>query len=1129
MSEIRSAKEILAQRLAALSPEKRQALEKLLENDGAATASLPIIPRRRGPGALPLSFAQQRLWFLDRLEPGIPYNIPQAVHLRGRLNFSVLERSLNEIIKRHEIFRTTFAMADDEPVQIIAPELTVKLETVDLSHLPENARQAETRRRAVEEMHRSFDLQQGPLLHTTLLRLNDDEHVFLRTVHHVIFDGWSADVFVRELKVLYEAFLAGQPSPLPPLAIQYADFAIWQRQHLQGETLAAKLAFWKNQLAGAPPVLELPTDHPRPAKQTFRGAYQSFTLTRPLAKALQALGQKEGATLFMILLAAFKTLLHRYSAQEDIVVGTPVANRPRPEIENLIGFFINTLPLRTDLRGNPRFREILSRLRQSAVQSYDHQDLPFEKLVEELQPQRDMSRTPLFQTLFVLQNTPRLSYELTGLRLTRLRVDYDTSWFDLSLYMWEENDGLAGALEYSTDLFNAGTVARMLGHYRTLLENIVADPAQRLSDLTLLTEPERRQLLVAWNDTKKAYPHESCFHHLFEAQAERTPEAVAVIFENQHLTYRELNRRANQLARHLSRHCGVGPETMVGVCMERSPEMLIGLLGVLKAGGAYVPLDPAYPFDRIAYVLEDAQVPVLLTQKSTILNFKFSIENLKLLCLDTDWNMIDAESEANLSVSINPENLAYVIYTSGSTGKPKGVAIPHRALMNFLHSMRQAPGLTEKDVLLFVTTLSFDIAGLELYLPLLTGACVVVTSGETAADGRQLLTALADFGVTVMQATPATWRMLLESGWRGNQHLKILCGGEALPRELAHQLLARGAVLWNMYGPTETTIWSTLHKVEANDVVMAIGRPIANTQVYLLDRYLHAVPVGVPGELHIGGEGLARGYFKRPELTAEKFIPNAYSEKPGARIYNTGDLARYLTDGRIECLGRLDHQVKIRGFRIELGEIEAVCAQHPAIQDVVIVAREDEAKEKRLVAYVVSKTAAKPAVSELRQHVQKKLPEYMTPSIFMFLDALPLTPNGKVDRKALPAPDHVELRETYAAPGTPLERLMAGIWSQVLKIAKIGVHDNFFELGGHSLLATQVMSRVRKMFGVELPLRVVFEAPTIAAFAQAMMTPNGNRDKIEKIAQTMEKINRMPAADKQKLLEQKRKEAVAGS
>ncbi|MCG3119499.1 MAG: Linear gramicidin synthase subunit B [bacterium] len=1099
--------------LAAVIEQRQQALTAKDEK------KLPAITRRATNEALPLSFAQQRLWFLDRFEPGaVIYNIPLVIRILGKLDIAAVEWSLNEIVRRHEALRTTFGAVAGQPIQLVTSASHMPLEIVSLQTLPKSQREAEARRLATQETKRPFDLEKGPLLRSTLLRLDATENVLILVVHHIVFDGWSLEMFMRELKALYEAFTASKSSPLPELAIQYADFAIWQRQWLQGEALSLQLNYWKQQLADMSPVLELPTDRPRPAMQSFRGAAKTFLFSKSIAEALLHLGQREGATLFMTLLAAFKVLLHRYSGQRDIAVGTPVANRNHPEIESLIGFFVNTLVLRTEMSDNPSFRELLARVRQVTLGAYDHQELPFEKLVEELQLPRDLSRSPLVQAMFSLQSVPNQSVAVSGLRFNRLQIEHGTAMFDLSLFFWKKEDGLIGVLEYNTDLFDADTIGRMIGHYETLLKSLVANPQQRLHDLPLLTATERQQLLVDWNATQKDYARELCWHELFEAQAARTPDAVAVVFENEHLTYGELNARANQLAHYLSRRCGVRPEVLVGLCMERSVEMLVGLLGILKAGGAYVPLDPAYPLERIAYVLKDAAVPVLLMQNSTILNFKSLIENLKLICLDTDWKIISAESTANCAVEVAPENLAYAIYTSGSTGWPKGVGISHRALVNFLDSMRDTPGLHADDTLLAVTTLSFDIAGLELYLPLLVGGRVVLASRETASDGKALMAALEECHVTVMQATPATWRLLLESGWAGKPDLKILCGGEALPRELANQLLDRSTALWNMYGPTETTIWSTLHRVETRAGLPSIGRPIANTQVYLLDRHSQIVPVGVHGELCLGGEGLARGYLNRPELTAEKFIPNA----DGERIYKTGDVARYLANGQIECLGRIDHQVKIRGFRIELGEIEAVCAQHPAIAQVVVVAREDEANDKRLVAYVVSQSGL--AASALRQFMKTKLPDYMVPSAFVFLDELPLTPNGKIDRKRLPAPEANQrnLPEAYVAPTSPLEKLLAGIWHQLLPIEKIGIHDNFFEIGGHSLLATQVNSRLHKIFGIDLPLRTLFEAPTVAALSQTLTTQFGGNGKLEKIALMMEKVSRMSADEKKKLLEQKR-------
>lgn len=1080
----------ITKRIAALSPEKRASFEKLLRQEGVDIERLPIFPRARAIGALPLSFAQQRLWFLDQLEPGIPYHIPQTVRLQGRLDWAALQKCLNEIVRRHEVLRTTFAMADGQPIQIVAPDMTVQLTIVDLRSLPEKTREAEVQRLAALEARRPFDLQKGPLFRATLLQLSETEHVFLPTMHHIAFDGWSLDIFIRELKTLYEAFVAGKPSPLHELPIQYADFALWQRQWLQEDVLASRLSYWKQELAGAPPVLDLPTDHARPAAQTFNGAHQSFVLPANLAKALQALSQKEGATLFMTLLAAFKILLYRYTGQNDIVVGTPVANRQRPELEDLIGFFVNMLALRTDLSKNPNFRQLLAQVRQTALGAYDHQELPFEKLVDELQLQRDLSRPPLFQVLFVWQNTSRSAFELPGLILNRMDINYPTAWFDWSLYMWEEDGHLAGALEYNTDLFEADTIARTLEHFRTLLEGIAANSNRRLSDLPLLPEVERRQLFNNWNETETAYPREKCFHDLFEAQVERTPEAVAVVFENEQLTYRELNQRANQMARYLSRCCGVKPETMVGICVERSPAMIVSLLGIMKAGAAYVPLDPAFPLERLRFMLEDSQAPVLLTTKSTIENFQLNFENLKLVYLDSDWPAIAQENLENSPSVVTLNHLAYVIYTSGSTGKPKGVAITQRSLVNFLGAMREQPGMTASDILLSVTTLSFDIAALEIYLPLMTGGRLVLVHHETTKDGAQLSAQLAEADATIMQATPATWRLLLESGWLGCSYLKILCGGEALPGDLAEKLLAKSAALWNMYGPTETTIWSGVYRVTSAKGTVPIGQPIANTQFYILDAHLNATPIGVPGELHIGGDGLARGYMNRPELRAEKFIPDPYGNTQGSRLYKTGDRARYLPNGCIEFLGRLDHQVKLRGFRIELAEIEAVLREHPQVRTGAVIVREDIPGVKRLVAYVVPAPAFNTheiIMPELRLHLAAKLPDYMVPQVFVFLEILPLTPNGKLDRRALPAPEasRSETNGAYVGPRTSLEQTLATIWANCIGVEKISIHDNFFAIGGDSILSMKIIARAGQA-GLRLTPKQIFSHQTIAELAAAI-------------------------------------------
>jgi amino acid adenylation domain-containing protein len=913
----------------------------------------PLPPLRRAPreGSLPLSFAQQRLWFLDRFEPGSPfYNIPAAARFTGELDVAALERSLVEIIRRHESLRTTFHEVDGEPAQVTAPDLPVALPVLDLSDLLAAEREVEALRLARAEAQRPFDLTRGPLLCITLMKLAPREHVVLLVMHHIISDGWSMGVFYRELAALYQSFAAGMSAPLPALPVQYADYAVWQRDWLRGETLEKQLAYWKERLAGAPAALELPTDRPRPPVQTDRGATELLLISKDLLTRVKALCQSTGSTPFMVLLAAFQAVLSRYSGQEDLCVGTPIAGRTRPELEGLIGFFVNTLVLRADLSGDPTFQELLARVRETALGAYVHQDLPFEMLVEALQPQRDLSRTPLFQVMFALQNTPLPSVDLPGLRFRPIEADSGTAKFGLSLFLAETEQGLAGNLEYNTDLFDVATVRRLLGHFQHLLDAAVTDPAQRLSELPLLTRTERLQILGEWNATDVLPSEAQTVHRLFEFQTEQTPEAVALIFEGEVLTYRELNAKANRLA-HSLRDLGVGPEVPVGICLERSVDMVVALLAVLKAGGPYIPLDPAYPSERLAFMLSDAGASLVLTQEALVAHL--SGQAAAPICLDTDAEAIAQQSDENPFSVTEAEHLAYVIYTSGSTGRPKGVEITHGSVVNFLTSMRRRPGLNERDILLAVTTLSFDIAALEILLPLSVGARVELVRREVAQDGARLAEKLAVCGATVMQATPATWRLLLEAGWSGSPGLKILCGGEPLAPDLAHQLLARGSSLWNLYGPTETTIWSTLHQVDGRLCPVPIGRPISDTRVYVVDGRGQPVPVGVQGELLIGGAGVARGYRSQPELTAEKFIPDPFSGRPGARLYRTGDRARWLRSGELEYLGRIDHQVKIRGFRVEPGEIEAVLGQHPAVGQAAVLAREDTPEDKRLVAYVV--------------------------------------------------------------------------------------------------------------------------------------------------------------------------------
>ncbi|MBW4633662.1 MAG: amino acid adenylation domain-containing protein, partial [Iphinoe sp. HA4291-MV1] len=1058
-------------------------------NLGSSSIIESIVPVSR-EGKLPLSFAQRRLWFLQQFEPESGfYNISVAVHFSGRLNQSALEQSLNYMIRRHEALRTNFITKAGQATQVIHPERCLKLQIIDLQHLGETEQQLSCQKLIATEAVRPFDLAEDLLVRATLLNLTPKEHVLLLVIHHIVSDGWSTGIVVKELAAVYNAVCNNEPINLSELPIQYADFAVWQQQYLAGEALASQQAYWQQQLATAPALLELPTDHPRPAIQTYKGATQTFILSQELTSALVSLSQRQGVTLFMTLLAAYQTLLYRYSGQTDICVGTPIANRNHSEIEGLIGLFANTLVLRNNLSGNPSFADLLLHVREVALGAYAHQDLPFEQLVEALQPERSLSYTPLFQVMFVLQNAPMPELCLDELTLSPWPLSNSTAKFDLTLTLEDTSTGLSGSIEYNTDLFDESTIVRMAQHYENLLNAVVANPQQKLSDLAILSTNEQHQILVEWNNTLSEYSKDVCMHQLFEQQVEKTPAAVAVSFDSEQLTYRELNAKANQLAHHL-RSLGVRPEVLVGICTQRSTQMLVGLLAVLKAGGAYVPVDPNYPTERLEYILADSQVSVVLTQQHLV--SQLAIADADVVELEADWSHYNS---SNPTSDVLGENIAYAIYTSGSTGKPKGVQIRHSAVVNFLSSMSREPGLVSEDVLVALTTITFDIAALELFLPLTVGGRVVI-SPEVMVDGGQSTAALASTA-SVMQGTPATWRLLMQAGFSCAQELKILCGGEALSRELANQLLERAGSLWNMYGPTETTIWSAVSQVQATSGLVSIGTAIANTQFYILDAYLQPVPVGVPGELHIGGDGLARGYLSRPELTAEKFIPNPFGE-PGSRLYKTGDLVRYQPNGHLEYFGRIDHQVKIRGFRMELGEIEAVLAQHLDVQQTVVVAKADDAGNKHLVAYIVPDTHQNaPAISELRSFCKQQLPEYMLPSYFVTLDALPLTPNGKVDRKALPEASSSSESENFVAPTTPTQELLANIWASVLGVERVGIHDNFFELGGHSLLATQLMSRLVSTFSVELPLRNLFEFPTVATLGESIRTAQNQGETLQ--------------------------------
>ncbi|MCP4662492.1 MAG: amino acid adenylation domain-containing protein [bacterium] len=1048
---------------------------------GRASAAPAIEPLPEDRDAVPLSFAQQRLWFLTELDPATAvYNIPLALHFRGRLSPTALASSLHEIVRRHAALRARFITREGEPCQVISPPAFSPLPVVDLTTL--GAGEGELRRLTREEARRPFDLARGPLLRTRLLRLGDAEHVLLVTMHHAVSDGWSLGVLYRELALSYQAFSAGRTPELPELPIQVADFAVWQREWLRGEVLESQLAFWRKQLAGVPGALELPADRPRPAVRSYRGATRSMVLPEALRESLKALSREQGSTLFMTLLAAFKGLLYRVVDREDLVVGSLVANRGRSELEGLIGFFVNTLVLRTDLAAGPAFAEVLARVREVTLQAYAHQDLPFERLVEELEPERDLSHNPFFQLAFHLLNMPGFPLELPELTVRVREVRTATAKFDLELALIEGEHDLAAVAEYSTDLFDGTTILRLLGSFRTVLEAVVSDPRCPISALPLHGASEQQQLLREWNDTERALLHGASIHALFEARVAAIPEAVAVVSSGVRLSYAELNRRANRLA-HALRELGTGAaEVPVGICMERSPEMVVGILGILKSGGAYLPLDPGYPRERLAFMLEDSRAAVLLTQDHLVA--ALPEHRAGLVCLDAARELFSGYGASNPVPTATADNLAYLIYTSGSTGRAKGVAIAHRSAVAMLEWARAAFAREEFAGVLAATSICFDLSVFELFLPLTQGGTVILA--ESALDLPDLPAAAA---VSLVNTVPSALRELLRLAALPPSVRTVNLAGEALGRELVEGAYEHPGVerVLNLYGPSEDTTYSTFARLpRGRATAPPIGRPVANTRAYVLDRHQRPLPPGVPGELFLGGEGLARCYLDRPELTAERFVPDPFGEQAGARLYRTGDLVRTLADGELAFLGRLDHQVKVRGFRIELGEVEAVLVRHPGVRTAAVLVREDRPGDLRLVAYVSSEEPP-PAAGELREFLLRTLPEYMVPSAFVLLDALPLGPTGKVDRIALGrrAPEETGTgpEAGFVAPRTPVEEMTAGIWCRILHRERIGIHDDFFALGGHSLLATQLISRIRDLFGVELALRSVFQAPTVAALA----------------------------------------------
>jgi amino acid adenylation domain-containing protein len=1066
-----------------LSPERQALLTRLLKDRGVDMAPRTI-PRRRTADRCAASFAQRRLWFLDQLAPGNPfYNLAVPIRLPMTLDVLALERTVSAIVERHEALRTTFDAVDGEPVQVIGAPQPVSIPVIDLRHLPPDVRERETARLAAESARLPFDLRRGPLLRTAVLRVDTNDYLFLVTMHHIISDGWSAAVFGRELQAIYPAMAFGYRAALPDLPVQYGDFAEWQREWLQGPVLETQLAYWRQQLFEAP-VLALPTDRPRPPMSSFRGAVQTFRLSPDLLDALRALGQRARVTLFMTLLAGFQALLARYSGQPDIVVGAPIAGRSRPELEPLIGFFVNTLVLRTDLSGDPTTVELLARVRRVVLDAFAHVDVPFEKLVEELQPRRDLSRNPLCQVALQLLELPGNGSQ----GAPSPPIDKQTAVLDIVVTLTQGPHGMDGVVEYSTDLFDENTIARLLGHYEQLLRGMVTNPETSISALPLLPPAERDQILIEWNDTVRPFETDLTFHQLFERQAASTPDSIAVSFGKEQWSYATLNRRANQLAACL-RARGVAPDVLVAIAMERSLDMVVAVLGTLKAGGAYVPLDVTYPRERLGFMLADSQAHVLLTHES--LADRLPATDAETIFLDLNWDEVAACPDHDVPGRATSRNLAYVIYTSGSTGKPKGVMIEHRSLINAtLEQARSIDGRADSRVLQF-SSFSFDGWVYEMMMAFGVGAQLCLAPRESLMPGPELVELLREQAITTVLLPPSALAVLPDTDLPALRCLNV--AGEPCPPELAARW-APGRKLFNVYGPTEVTCWCTQASFTERVPVVHIGRPMANAEIFILDPHGQPVPVGVPGELHVGGVGLARGYLRRPELTLERFIAHPFRTDPEARLYRTGDLAKYRADGTIEFLGRLDHQIKLRGYRIELGEVETVLGQHPAVREAVVVCREDQPGDRRLVAYVVADTervphAAPELVPQLRGGLQQRLPDYMVPAVIVLLDELPRTPSGKIDRAALPAPDSSRPASAaqYVGPRTPLEQAIADVWAELLGVKDIGVNDHFFgDLGGHSLLATQACSRMRDTFQVDIPLRSFFEAPTIAALARTV-------------------------------------------
>jgi amino acid adenylation domain-containing protein/thioester reductase-like protein len=1090
-----------------LTNQKRDLLKLLLNKKGINLQTETILPRPNSEPA-PLSFGQEQLWFLSQIQDNTTYNLPLALQISGSLNISVLEQVITEIVRRHEILRTNFQQIEGKNLQVIRPEINISLQVINLEQITAKQQLQNVERLINQETDKIFNLSEDDLFQSTLYQLNQNSYILLLNMHHIISDGWSIGILLQELSTLYGAYLAGNKSPLPDLQIQYADYAIWQKEKFTSEIREKQLNYWKQQLADIPPLLELPTDKPRPPIQSFRGGIWEFSINSNLSQKIRTLTQQSDATLFMTMLAAFVILLYRCSGQDDILIGSPMAGRNRQEIQSLIGYFVNTVVLRTKLTGNPNFREILNQVRQVATDAHNYQDIPYNQVVEALNPQRNLSYNPVFQILFDLQHSLTDKLQLPGLTLQPFLGEHSTSKFDLSLIIEDRGTELIGAWEYSSDLFTQEAISRITENFQTLLNGIVNNPETPINQLPIISAFEQQQILEKWNNTQQDYPESFCIHELFTQQVIKTPDAIAVKFGNQQLTYTQLNQKANQLANYLQ-NCGVTSEVLVGLYLERSLDILIAILAILKAGGAYLPLDPKYPQTRLTDILNDSQVSIILTQEKLLTSLSSPLPRGetpltpyqgKIILLDTDLTIISQQNIETPISAIKPDNLAYVIYTSGSTGKPKGVMITHQNIVNHATSIIDKYQINSHDRILQFTTFIFDVAAEEIFPAWLSGATLIICPQEMVTNLIEFSQFLAQESLTVVNLPTPYWQeWVLEIDRKISQipdslRLVITGSDQVLPEKLAlwQKLVTekRQNIQWiNAYGLTETTITSTVYQLPVNYQLntthsVPIGRPIANTEIYILDQNLQPVPIGIPGELHIGGAGLARGYLNRKQLTNEKFISNPISSSKSSRLYKTGDLARYLPDGNIEFLGRIDYQVKIRGFRIELGEIEAVLAQHPLVKSSAVIVREIQPGNKQLIAYVVTEDHSN-IQQDLRSFLKQNLPDYMLPAFFVRLAELPLTPTGKINRRALSAL-MLELNHEidYILPRNPLEQKLAEIWCQVLGLEKVSVEENFFNLGGHSLATIQIISRIRETLEIDLPLQYLFTEPTIAGLTK---------------------------------------------